>query len=135
MKNAKLILSILTLLLFSCDPEECGTLLFVNGTNLDLTVTLYAQGTPQKTLNIPATEQRELAPTACSKGGPKLPDIGAYDSILVLEENGSLLVNYKPESTGKNPFNWKEDWQRVEDGKRSIKYVFEISQEAIPTDK
>lgn len=131
----KIIYLLITILLYSCDPNECLETKLFNRSNSNLEINFVSHTILEKlhnnkeTLKIESnnwiTYEKINVDNGLGRAGLSLID---FDSIYLSKDNEILKI-WKPETTGKNIYDIENHWNVQEKTKDNYIYTFEITNE------
>nr|WP_299339755.1 hypothetical protein [Allomuricauda sp.] len=129
----KILLGLVTLLAYSCDPVSDMEADISNTTSQNLSIrfvsSTFAEDT--KTLEIESGETILFQQATSTTGSFLEPSLIQFDSIYIQDTSEEVLKIFKPDTPGKNIYDIDAFWNAREPSKRLYFYEYQITNEDI----
>ena len=126
-----IVLTLLTITLFSCDPLVQMEAKIVNLTTKSLSLDFVSWDSSYSQILQTDPSQTVLFDLYDGYGTYAEPDLARYDSVLIKSQADEILELYKPNDTGKNIYNIDDYWSVSKHPGRFFKFEYEIQSEDI----
>ena len=126
MKKIVYFLGFLTLLT-GCDSYTCVEAKIINESDKDLILQFY-HDTLNIRFDIDSKKEYEIdvLGSGCSIANSGELYLNFYDSIIVKSKDDKILKVWKQDSSGRNIYDFENQWLMTSEGKYNFYYTFEI---------
>ena len=129
----KVLLGIIALLVYSCDPVSDMEADISNTTSQNLSIRFVSSTFTEdtKTLEIESGETILFQQATSTIGSFLEPSLVQFDSIFIQNTSEEILKVFKPDTPGKNIYDIDAFWNAREPSKRQYFYEYQITDEDI----